>query len=152
MKKNERYLVKKTIPLNPPLKAGDVVDASHPFYKTLDFKDSNFFEIYSEPMYYVGQTLIYNNKLCVVNLVVNSKLYEVKNVNDGYKYRITDKTKTTSPTFFWFLNSDGKLIEDYEERETMNRTGLSFKKRVGNYHLTKEDAEKYRDYLLKNKK
>jgi hypothetical protein len=153
---NTKYLVKKEIPLKTPLKKGDVFDNTHPFFKLLDVNDSNFFEVYYEPIYKINEKLLFRGKrdvspqLYYIYSIVNPKSYTIKHVSDGRVETITDKTlNVKKPTFFWFVNSDGKLCEDYEERPSLSLVGLNFKRRIGNYHLKKVDAERYRDDLLK---
>lgn len=148
-----KYVVKKSIPLAIPLKKGDVIDSKDVKYNFLDFKDVNFFERYSEPLYKEGDELLiklssyHREKLFKITKVLYNKQYEVY---DGSTHIvISEKTKVRKPTNFWFINSNGKICPDYEERFGIDKEGLDFKKQTGNYFKTIEEARIYRDSLIK---
>lgn len=144
-----KYLVKKTIPLiDSPLKSGDIIDTMDHKYALLNFNDSNFFEKYHDPKYIVGQKLIYMRMLCTVKRIITPTTFEILHEGAGKRYTISDKAKTTNVTEFWFINSNGKICPDYEERSGILLTGLRYKKRTGNYFLSKEEAKTHLDKLL----
>ena len=150
-----KYTVKKNIPLKGgALKKGDTIDDSDSKYWSLDFNDKDFFEIYQDPIYKKGQPLLYKPigdrhfSLFTVTTVFGNKTYEIKNDHHDV-HTITEKTVVKIPTIFWFINSNGIVSSDFEERYGINKDGLDYKKRSGNYFATKEICELYKQTLLK---
>jgi len=148
-----KYIVKKDIPFKPtPLKKGDVIDSSFEFIKYLDLSDNDFFMRYIEPIYTLGEELLYTefNKTEVYNVtsVSGDGKYTIRN-GSGKLVNITDKTKNVKPPKrFWFINSNGIISQDFEERKNINFLGLEYKKITGNYFLTQEDAISHKKYLI----
>lgn len=153
MDNNKVYIVKKTIPLSPfPLKKGDKIDKTHPLFSMLDVSDSNYFDLYIEPKYQIGQELLYSKDKFVVLLYIVSKINNgsyVLSRQGSSDVTITDKTPNVRiPTRFWFVNSNGKVCTDYDERKGIDKEGLIFKKKSGNYFDNIDDARKHRDFLI----
>lgn len=145
-----RYIVKKQIPIAGGLKKGYVIDSSHAIYSNLDFSDKEFFEPYPEQLYEINQEVVYDGiRYKVINIINNGINYVIRNDN-GIQTTINNKTKILIPTNFWFINSNGQIQSDYEERKGINKDGLKFKKLTGNYFVTFELAQYFRDKLLKD--
>lgn len=149
-----KYTVKKNIPLlSGTLKKGDTIESTDANYQTLNFKDTDFFEIYHPPIYTKGQLLLYKPigdnhfSLFTVSVVSGNKSYEIKNVNND-KYTINEKTIVKIPTIFWFINSNGIVSSDFDERYGIDKNGLEYKKHTGNYFASKEICEKHKQALL----
>ena len=147
-----KYLVKKPIPLiTGLLNCGDIINSEDPKYKSISFANQDFFEIYYEPIYYIGQEIIYNQHLCKVKEIISNKRYDIMEEGSENHYTITDKSKVTIPKRFWFINSNGIISSDIEERKKINKAGLEFKKLIGNYFPNEDMARKYKENLLKTK-
>ena len=67
-------------------------------------------------------------------------IFRIKGVDNGICITIKHDTKLRQPTRFWFINSNGKIINDYEERAKVNNSGLAHKKITGNYFKSMDDA------------
>ena len=149
------YCKKKDIPFKPkPLKKGDVIDSSFEQIKYLDLTDKNFFELYKEPIYTIGEELLYTEfsrtEIYIVISAYGDGKYTIRNDKGALVY-ITDKTKNVKkPKRFWFVNSNGIISQDFEERKKIDKAGLEYKKAIGNYFLTQNDASLYKDYLRHN--
>lgn len=140
-----KYLVKKPIPLiSGLLNKNDIIDGNDPKYKNLSFDNSDFFEVYSDPIYQIDQEVIYNERLCKVKNIISSKRYDIIEEGTGTRYTITDKTKVSIPKRFWFINSNGIVCTDCEERSGIKKEGLNYKKITKNYYLTEDLAKEAR--------
>mgnify|MGYP001228386871 CR=1 FL=1 len=149
-----KYLVKKNIPLILGIKKGDIIDSNDKMYSILDLRDTSFFEAYIETSLVVGDHIIcsefdfQSKDLCEI-ISENGNNFTVKNLKNGKSFSIKKKSKYKIPTYFWFINSNGELQSDYEERPRINKLGLEFKKKIGNYFSNKEDCQKHKEKLLK---
>jgi hypothetical protein len=151
-----RYVLKKDIPFRiNKLKKGDIIDQNYSQIGLLDLSDTNYFEVYFEPIYQVGEQLLYKKnrytgfELYDVITGFNGKQYRIKNVKTGQIEEITDKTVGVKKlTKFWFINSNGQICSDYEERRDINKEGLEYKKKIGNYFSSLEIAREYKNALL----
>lgn len=145
-----KYVVMKDIPLIPnPLKKGDVITPALGGYEHLNVKDEKFFKPYQEPLYKMDEQLIIKNGSTIykVTQVFNTGRYTI---SDGLcNFTITDKTSNVRKVkSFWFINSNGIISPDCEERKGMNKEGLAYKKATGNYFSTKEEAILAKKQLL----
>lgn len=149
-----KYLVKKEIPLlTGTINVGEIINSDDLMYKTLDFSNTNFFEKLANPIYCVDQPLLYKDCLYFVTKVDRpvGKLgytYTIKSSNNINVTTINDKTKIIIPTIFWFINSNGVICSDYEERKNISLNGIRFKKIAGNYFKTLEDAKNKLNSIL----
>lgn len=146
----EKYVVMKDIPLVPrPLKRGDVITPALGGYEHLNLKDEKFFKKFQEPLYKKDDQLIIRNGSTIY------KVLEVSNtgrytISDGFcSMTITDKTSGVRRVkSFWFINSNGIISPDCEERKGINKEGLEYKKATGNYFNSKEEAVLAKQQLL----
>lgn len=149
-----KYLVKKEIPLTMGiLKVGDVIDGNDIKYNMLDFSNTNFFQKLGSPKYCEGQPLLYKDCLYFVTKIHPSvtklgHIYTIKSSNNINITTIDDKTKIIIPTIFWFINSNGVICSDYEERKNISLNGIRFKKIAGNYFKALEDAKNKLNSIL----
>lgn len=146
-----KYKLVKNIPFNvdgKELMVGDIIDASDKKYEAFNFLNKNLFEPFYESKYEYGQKLIYDDKFyLVIGCDAAKQIYTIQ-CNNTIPIKITDKTKVTIPTPFWFVDSNGRIQQDYLERPKLDKDGLKFKKDIGNFFLTNEDVSRYRRELL----
>jgi len=150
-----RYLVKKNLPFKEnPLIKGDVIDSNNPCFNIIDIYDSEYFMLIVDGRLNTDDEILYKvNKYdkfefyIVVQDYYNGQ-YKIQNVKNKTFLTITDRSKFIElPTKFWFINSNGAICEDYEERDGINKQGLKFKKSTGNYFSDKKIAELRRECL-----
>ena len=151
-----RFLVKKNLPFKEnPLIKGDVIDSNNPCLKFIDVENAEYFERIAVGKFNKGDEILYKTNnydkfefYVIVQDFMNSQ-YRIQNVKTHLFSTITDKTKfVVIPTKFWFVNSNGSICTDFEERDGINVQGLRFKKQIGNYFLTKEEADKNKMKLI----
>ena len=165
MPKIKRYEVLMDIPLigMSSLRKGEVIDSTNSVFSILD-KNGPFFTEVVPPKFSKGDKVIIRGSrskelLVVVETVRLKDSFEYKVIGNNTGNKLTLKEKElTYPTIFWFVNSSGKIISDFEERIGIDARDLEFKKMVSNYYKTSEDArawidkkrEEYKNYLKKD--
>lgn len=124
-------------------------------YKAINFSDENYFlKINQGELFAKGTEVIYRDKLWAVDFHIvepNGKLSYMLEQKDGAKERTkADNSRIKIIKRFYFINSSGDVQSDYEERIKLGGLrGLDFKKLTGNYFLTKEEANKALDEIVK---
>ena len=70
------------------------------------------------------------SELFIVSEVITVKgAFEYKVFGNNTKNKLTVKEKQLKlPNVFWFINSSGKIVMDFEERSGIDAAGLEFKK------------------------
>jgi len=150
-----RYLVKKNLPLKEnPLIKGDIVDSNNPCFTIIDIENTEYFDLVVEGRFDKDDEILYKvnkyDKLEFYIVIQNfhNGQYRIQNVKSKAFMTITDRSKYAEfPTKFWFINSNGAICTDFEERDNISIQGLKFKKQTGNYFLTNEEAKLRRECL-----
>lgn len=130
-----KYLVVKSLPIIG-FEKGKVVDSE--LVTGVDFSNTEYFEPYVESKFKVDELVVYHGILCKVIKFLPGKSksfnnYDLKDVNSGMRYQSAPECNLSTPTLFWFINSDGVICRDFEERGRINKAGLAWKKKIGNY-------------------
>lgn len=152
MSKIKRYEVLMDIPLvgMPSLKRGEIVDSANSVFSVLD-KNGPFFSEIKPPKFSKGDRVVVLGGRCselfiVLEVVTVKDSFEYKVIGNNTKNKLTVKEKQLKlPTIFWFINSSGKIVPDFEERSGIDAAGLKFKKMVFNYYETIEEARAWID-------
>jgi len=144
-----KYVAKQSIPLkNKTFKKGDIIESESTEGKYLDLTNINFFSEWKEPKYKVNDEVIILGEIYRIIEVSVDGNYMYKTTN-GKIVSFNDNTKNIkTPTKFFFINSNGTIVPDYEERKSLKKDGLDYKKKTGNYFHTKKEAQIWKDNLL----
>jgi len=154
-----KYIAKKSIPLfKTPIKNGDIVDSDNQEYSSINFLDTSFFQLFKETPYNKNDKVLVKSgvlhkkvELCIVVKVDQLKgLYEVRTINNNVINVVKERDIIGVPTYFYFINSNGRICNEYEERSGIDKDGLLFKKKSGNYFLDIDSARSHRALILNN--
>lgn len=144
-----KYVVLETIPVKGCIK-GAVVESTD--YKGVDFSDTKFFELQSFGKYPDRTQVVYNGLLCEVlgskQNALKTRVYKLQNVFQSGRFDNVAEASLTAPTFFHFINSDGQVCRDFEERLTLKKASLEWRKASGNYFETSADANEMKKAIL----
>jgi len=126
-------------------KVGEIIEIEPGLSRIINFFDPKFFKPYFDPIYKVGEAVIYKGSVRYVKSRKESVSGFIYVLNDIPKLtsRFSETAKETElkpAKMFWFINSNGIVTPDYENRKGINHDGLKWKKQTGNYYKTKEEA------------
>ena len=149
----ETYLVISPLPFKI-FKVGQTVEATEELSKFIDFSDTKFFRKSTKPLYSKGQK-IYVAKRSQIHYILEEPSLTAKG---EWLYRIDESPKVSRfsqgytvnekdiklPGQFWFINSNGVVCEEFENRPKIDKEGLEWKKLSGNFFTSKEDAQNHK--------
>lgn len=153
----ETYIVIAPLPIKS-VKVGSIIEVTTENLNIINFSDTKFFKKYIKPLYDKGQK-VYISKNKQVHYILNEPTLNAKgewvytvsespypnNVRfSSSKYEVTEKNIKPSCSF-WFINSNGIICEDFENRPGLNKEGLHWKKSSGNFFPTKAAAQAHKD-------
>ena len=149
----ETYLVISPLPFKI-FKVGQTVEATEELSKFIDFSDTKFFRKSTKPLYSKGQKIYVAKHSHMYYILEEPSL----NATGEWVYRYGESLRISRfsqsciikekdiklPGQFWFINSNGVVCEDFENRPKIDKEGLEWKKLSGNFFLSKEDAQNHK--------
>ena len=154
-----KYLIIKSLPF-AGFEEGAVIDATGGWlYLNVDFTNTEYFKPVIESNYIVGQELVLStckgSFLVKVESITNGDeavnhlipYYSVKQVNGINRLNPVREERLSLPKWFWFINSDGEVCCDYEQRKGISQKGLAWKQMVDNYYTSEENAKSAKELL-----
>jgi len=122
----------------------------------ITFSKKSFFRAYTDPikcLYSENEQILYYSKLYRVKEIVGNNM-EIVPVNEYVNKRNTEFLKVSATAnikkihFFWFVNSHGKVIQDYKERSGLSEFSLKYLKKMNNMFDTKDEAVARLDWVM----
>lgn len=149
----ETYLVISPLPFKI-FKVGQTIEATDELVKFIDFSDTKFFRKSTKALYNKGQK-VYVTKSSQLHYIINEPSLNAKG---EWFYTVSESPTVTRystqkqvaekdiklPGVFWFINSNGLVCEDFENRPKIDKEGLEWKKISGNFFVTKEAAHAHK--------
>lgn len=143
-----KYTIKKAIPVNGLNRVNEIVESSD--FPTVNFQNTEYFEPYTQSKYNVCEFVVYLGTLYEVKNV-NSGIYQIKDANGCQVLNRIKEVNLQKPNFYWFINSDGVICRDFEQRRAINKTGLNWKKTAGNYFTSLTEATAAKESIIAKK-
>lgn len=121
-----------------------------PNFIKLDLSNVAYFsEINQGTLFSIGSEVIYYDKLCTIKGISYFKMqYIIVEISSKKEYHIPFEIANLLKIvrYYWFISSTGKIMKDkIKEYDNV----AEYRKKVGNYFYSKEDAQKCEIKVIK---